>query len=213
MIHSANGASTEGLIKLGVHKTQGFEEMRYFANTGLVICLTLVAGCMRGPNLGRTGAGGLAVGDQAPAIQIQQLVHGASLDAEAAGAVQVIEFWATWCGPCLSGMPHLSELQQVYRDQVTILGITSEDLSTVEAFLASSAGDGGTWADVVKYRMAIDDNGATGAAYMRAAGINSIPTAFIVGKDGVLQWIGHPASIDEPLKAVVEGTWQLPEAN
>jgi hypothetical protein len=61
--------------------------------------------------------------------------------------------------------------------------------------------------------MAIDDNGATGAAYMQAAGMNSIPTAFIVGKDGVLQWIGHPASMDEPLKAVVEGTWQLPKTN
>ncbi|HBV62690.1 MAG TPA: hypothetical protein DEF45_06670 [Rhodopirellula sp.] len=187
--------------------------MRYIANTGLLICLTLVAGCLPGPNLGRTGAGGLAVGDQAPAIQIQQIVHGPSLDTEAARAVQVIEFWATWCGPCLSGMPHLSELQQAYSGQVTIVGVTSEELSTVESFLASSAGDGRTWADVVKYRMAVDDNGATGAAYMRAAGINSIPTAFIVGKDGVLQWIGHPSSIDGPLKAVVEGTWQLPKSN
>ena len=185
--------------------------MRYFAITGMMIGLIFVAGCMPSSNLGRTGAGGLAVGDQAPAVQIQQLVHGPPLDAETASEVQVIEFWATWCGPCLSGMPHLSELQETYGDKVTIVGITSEDLPKVETFLASSAGDGRTWAEVVKYRMAIDDNGATGAAYMRAAGINSIPTAFIVGKDGVLQWIGHPASMDEPLKAVVEGTWQLPK--
>ena len=183
--------------------------MRYFAITGMMIGLIFVAGCMPGPNLGRTGAGGLAVGDKAPAVQIKQLVHGPPLDAETASEVQVIEFWATWCGPCLSGMPHLSELQETYGDKVTIVGITSEDLSKVETFLASSAGDGRTWAEVVKSRMAIDDNGAIAAAYMRAAGINSIPTAFIVGKDGVLQWIGHPASMDEPLKAVVEGTWQL----
>ncbi len=187
--------------------------MRHCAITGMVIGITLVAGCTPSPNLGRTSAGGLAVGDQAPAIQIQQLVHGPTLDAETISEVQVIEFWATWCGPCLSGMPHLSDLQETYGDKVTIVGITSEDSSTVDSFLASSAGNGRTWADVVRYRMAIDDNGATGAAYMRAAGMNSIPTAFIVGKDGVLQWIGHPASMDGPLKAVVEGTWRLPEAN
>lgn len=187
--------------------------MRFFAITGMVLGLTFVAGCMPSPNLGRTSAGGLAVGDQAPAVQIQQVVHGSPLEAKTASEVRVIEFWATWCGPCLSGMPHLSELQETYGDKVTIVGITSEDLSTVESFLASSAGDGRTWAEVVKYRMAIDDNGATGAAYMQAAGMNSIPTAFIVGKDGVLQWIGHPASMDQPLKAVVEGTWQLPKTN
>ncbi|MAI72772.1 MAG: hypothetical protein CMM01_17950 [Rhodopirellula sp.] len=187
--------------------------MRYFTISAIMIGLTFAAGCMPSPNLGRTGAGGLAVGDRAPAIQIQQLAFGSPLDAETASGVQVIEFWATWCGPCLSGMPHLSELQETYGDKVTILGITSEDLPTVESFLASSAGDDRTWADIVKYRMAIDDNGATGAAYMRAAGMNSIPTAFIVGKDGVLQWIGHPTSMDGPLKAVVEGTWQLPETN
>ena len=187
--------------------------MRYFTISGMVIGLILIAGCMPNTNMGRTGVGGLAVGDRAPAIQIQQLVHGPPLDAEAANGVQVIEFWATWCGPCLSGMPHLSELQQTYGDQVTILGITSEELSQVDSFLTSSAGNGKTWSDVAKYRLAIDENGATGAAYMRAAGINSIPTAFIIGKDGVLQWIGHPGSMDGPLKAVVEGTWQLPKTD
>lgn len=187
--------------------------MRYFASSGLLVGLLLVFGCSPITNLGRKITGGLAVGDQAPAIRIQKLVHGSMIDIETLSGVKVIEFWATWCGPCLSGMPHLSDLQQTYGEEVTILGISSEDSATVEAFLASSAGDSGTWADVVKYRLAVDDNGATGAAYMRAAGVNSIPTAFIVGQDGVLQWIGHPASMDAPLKAVLEGTWRLPESD
>ena len=187
--------------------------LRHFVSSGIVLGLLTVVGCFSNATLGRKGPGGLSVGDIAPGVLIQQLVHGPPLNASNGEAVQVIEFWATWCGPCLSGMPHLSELQVAYGDKVTILGITSEELSTVQTFLASSAGNGKTWAEVVKYRMAIDDNGATGAAYMRAAGMSSIPTAFIVGKDGVLQWIGHPASMDGPLKAVIEGTWQLPEGN
>lgn len=191
----------------------GLKTMDYRAKSGMVICFLLLAGCMPLAKSGRTGASALAVGDRAPAVQIQEIVHGAPLTKQAAAGVQVIEFWATWCGPCLAGMPHLSQLQETYGDKVTVLGVTSEDASTVDAFLASSAGDGGTWAEVVKYRLAIDENGATGAAYMRAAGKNSIPTAFIVGEDGILQWIGHPMDMDGPLKAVVEGTWQLPEAN
>ncbi|MEP0348334.1 MAG: TlpA family protein disulfide reductase, partial [Rhodopirellula bahusiensis] len=42
---------------------------------------------------------------------------------------------------------------------------------------------------------------------MKAANQNGIPTAFIVGKDGHVEWIGHPMSIDEPLEAVVSGDW------
>ncbi|MDE0865703.1 MAG: TlpA disulfide reductase family protein [Rubripirellula sp.] len=177
-----------------------------------VVAVTALAGCFSAEILGRTGPGGLAIGDKAPQVQIQALVHGKPMDAANAQGVQVIEFWATWCGPCLLGMPHLSELQANFGDEVTILGVTSEDLETVEGFLASAAGNGRTWADVVKYRLAVDDNGATNAAFMSAAGQNSIPTAFIIGKDGVLQWIGHPSAMDGPLKAVVDGTWQLPDA-
>jgi tetratricopeptide (TPR) repeat protein len=42
---------------------------------------------------------------------------------------------------------------------------------------------------------------------MQAAGQNGIPCAFIVGKDGKIEWIGHPMSMDEPLKEVVAGKW------
>ncbi len=178
--------------------------IRFFWTAVFSLALVVSAGCFSSGTMGRTGVGGLAVGDEAPAIDIQRIVHGTPMDMTS-NKVKVIEFWATWCGPCLAGMPHLSELQTRYGDEVMILGITSEDSSTVQGFLASEAGNGKTWADVVKYRMAIDNQDATSTAYMRAAGVSSIPTAFIIGKDGTLKWIGHPSSMDGPLKAAVEG--------
>jgi len=44
------------------------------------------------------------------------------------GQVLVLDFWATWCGPCKMEIPHLIELQEKYRDQgLTIVGITLDD--------------------------------------------------------------------------------------
>ena len=149
----------------------------------------------------------LSVGDQAPAFRFSQLVLGDPVSEAEAQGVQVIEFWATWCGPCLKGMPHLSALQQEYGAEVTIVGVTEEPPATVATFLGSTSIEGTPWRDVIKYRLALDDRGATSAAYMKAAGQSGIPTAFIVGKDGVIDWIGHPAEMDEPLRAVVDGTW------
>ena len=42
---------------------------------------------------------------------------------------------------------------------------------------------------------------------MQAAGQNGIPTAFLVGKTGLIEWIGHPMTMDKPLAQVVAGDW------
>jgi len=48
--------------------------------------------------------------------------------------------------------------------------------------------------------------------WMKPAGRNSIPSAFIINGDGKVAWIGHPAQMDEPLEQVVNGTWDLAAA-
>ena len=147
----------------------------------------------------------LGVGDPAPKLQLDQFVLGSPLNESLEGKVHVVEFWATWCGPCRRSMPHISELQQYHRDEVTFIGVTREDTATVSEFLEDESPDGQLWRDVVHYRLAIDADNATNNAYMRAAGQRGIPTAFIVGGDGIIKWIGHPSRIDEPLQQVVDG--------
>ena len=100
-------------------------------------------------------------------------------------------------------MPHISELQEHYVEAVRFIGVTREERGVVDEFLAQEQREGATWADVITYRLAIDEADATNNAYMRAAGQNGIPCAFIVGKDGVVEWIGHPMEIDAPLEAIV----------
>jgi thiol-disulfide isomerase/thioredoxin len=168
----------------------------------------------------------LAVGDASPGLHIAKWVKGDPVEDTLKGKVHVVEFWATWCGPCRVGMPHISSLQEEYADDVTFVGVTRENEAKVTDFLqksftdvtdflqksspdgrTKSSPDGRTWDEVIGYRLAIDDRAWTHNAYMRAAGQSGIPCAFVVGRDGVVEWIGHPARIDEPLKKIVEGTW------
>lgn len=149
----------------------------------------------------------LGIGDKSPGIAVAKWVKGEAVSEPLRGRVHVVEFWATWCGPCRTGMPHLTELQKEYAEDVTFIGVTNEDAATVEGFLAAQATEEKTWDDVIGYRLAIDDEGWTNTAYMRAAGRSGIPCAFVVGRDGVVEWIGHPAVMDEPLEKIVEGSW------
>ena len=151
--------------------------------------------------------GELSIGDPNPGLQLAKFVKGDEVTAPLKDDVTVVEFWATWCGPCRAGMPHISELQREYGDKVRFIGVTKEDEDVVTKFLGSVAPGGKTWDEVIDYRLALDDGSWTNNAYMRAANQNGIPCAFIVGQDGIVEWIGHPGSIDQPLKQIVDGSW------
>jgi thiol-disulfide isomerase/thioredoxin len=160
----------------------------------------------------------LAVGSPAPKLDIEHWIQDGNGFFKAVtdfkkGNVYVVEFWATWCGPCISSMPHLAELQNKYRgENVQIISVSDEPLETVEEFLKREADgkDGGktTFAEITSaYSLTTDPDQSTYEAYMVAAQQRGIPTAFLIGKDGVIEWIGHPMEMDEPLASVVSGSW------
>ncbi len=155
----------------------------------------------------------LDIGDTAPNLRIADWVKGDPISTYQDNRIYVVEFWATWCGPCRAGMPHISELQEKHESNVTFVGITDEQRSIVDNFLEKKAdsrtaeSEGQTWDDLMRYTVAIDAEDATSTAFMKAAGENGIPTAFIVGYDGHIEWIGHPAGIDQPLQQVVDRSW------
>jgi thiol-disulfide isomerase/thioredoxin len=149
----------------------------------------------------------LSVGKPAPPFVVGSWVKGEPLENLKPGQVYVVEFWATWCGPCLAGMPHISQLQTDYGDKVRIIGISREEESVVREFLTKDREEGVTWDQTVTYSLAMDADNAMNTTWFRAAGRTGIPSAFLVGKDGVIDWIGHPARIDEPLAKVIDGTW------
>ena len=146
----------------------------------------------------------LGVGDAAPALNIEKWVKGAPVQQFEKGKVYMVEFWATWCGPCITSMPHISELQKKYRDQgFTVIGVTSKDsrgnsLEKVEKMVTDKG-------DTMGYTVGWDKDRATNEAFMTAAKQNGIPCSFLVDRNGKIAYIGHPMSIDSVLEQVIAG--------
>ncbi len=145
----------------------------------------------------------LQVGDSAPPLTQGKYVQGDPVGAFEKGKVYVIEFWATWCGPCRTVIPHVNKLQEKYKDKgLVVIGQNvwqrGED---VEGDVAKFVGEMG--ADMA-YRVALDRDGAMAESWMKAAGRKGIPSAFVVDREGKIAWIGHPSTgLDEAVEVLL----------
>ena len=134
----------------------------------------------------------LVPGSPAPAFTVDSFVRGPEAKTLELGKVHVIEFWATWCGPCVASMPHLTELQKQNPD-VQFIGVAgfergkdaADGTKRVEEFVKAKG-------DAIGFAIAFDGDGTMAKTWMTAAKRNTIPTSFVVGKDGNVAFIGSP---------------------
>ena len=106
----------------------------------------------------------------------------------------LVEFWATWCGPCLQSIPHLTELQKKYKGKLTVIGLSNEEKAIAAPFVKQQGSN-------MDYTVGI----ASEELYSKyMAGVEGIPHSLLINKNKKLIWSGHPLDIDNTLTSLLE---------
>ena len=156
----------------------------------LLLLTTLGFAAPKGPTLN--------VGDKAPTKLPSGWIKGDRVSTLDPKKTYVIEFWATWCPPCVASIPHLAELQAKLKpDGVQVISIhVNSGVEAADAYVRKNTKQ-------MEYTVAKDTNGAMGKAWMDAAGQNGIPCSFVVA-GGKVAYIGHPMSLsDEKIREFI----------
>jgi len=127
----------------------------------------------------------LGVGALAPDFESKDLAGKTVRLADFKDKVVVLDFWATWCGPCMRSLPHTQAVAQRYQDQgvVVLANCTSDTRAAFEGWTKTNQAK---YADI---QFTCDPNERGSATYDERAsrklyGVSGIPTQFVIGRDG-----------------------------
>jgi cytochrome c biogenesis protein CcmG, thiol:disulfide interchange protein DsbE len=101
------------------------------------------------------------------------------------GKFVVVDFWATWCGPCRKSIPELNAYSKKYSDKLVIVGLSDETELDVRRMKEPK----------IEYAVAID----TKARTLRAVGVKEIPHILLVDPKGIVRYQGNPSAINEKI--------------
>ena len=94
------------------------------------------------------------------------------------GKFVLIDFWATWCGPCRKAIPELNALHKKFGSKLVVIGISDEPEAKVKSMADPK----------IEYSSAIDTQGRT----KKAVGVTGIPHVMIIDPQGIVRWEGFP---------------------
>ena len=135
----------------------------------------------------------LAVGNKAPEINVTKYIENIPQDKSVKGKYILLEFWATWCAPCLGAVPHLNNLKEKYkkREDILFLSMTYEEPDKVLKTLKR-----------VRFKTCVvtDQSEVT----FKNFGVErdktiSVPRTILIDNKGNVKWIGNPYQLTDSL--------------
>ena len=115
------------------------------------------------------------LGRKAPEIIVEEWISPAP---DTNGKWILLDFWATWCGPCIESIPDLNKFQRKFGDRLVVIGLTDQSRRTVERMHRP----------VIEYYNAIDTRGRT----KKALGVTGLPHVILIDPRGIVRWEGYP---------------------
>jgi len=179
------------------------------------VAAPLAAGCASGPEPlvlseeERRSAPTLRIGDPAPPLVISEWLQGEPLGELGGGRAVLVDFWASWCAPCVASFERTSRLADRHPGSLQVVMITSLDMENSLGAIRRTMGEE---AQHLRAVVAVDDGYRTADAYRRASRESALPRSFLIDQQGRIAWIGHPAFAEGPVEAVINGTWDLAAA-
>lgn len=182
---------------------------RLGAAFGLSFVLAVTAACgggkpdakSPGTEGGSPQGGAAAVGKAAPDLSIQTLNGKGKISLDSLkGKVAIVDFWATWCGPCKQSFPKYEELAKKHAGQIEIVGVSVDDEQTGVADFAKETG--------ATFAIGWDE----GHTIANRWDVKSMPTAYILDATGTIRYVHAGFHDDEPDQIAKELTALLDES-
>jgi len=123
---------------------------------------------------------------KAPKLEVEQWLSDAP---DTKGKFVLIDFWATWCGPCRRVIPELNEWHKKYGDKLAIIGVSDEAATVVQNAKEIK----------IDYYSAIDTKGKL----KKELEVQGIPHCILLDPDGIVRWEGFPTLEDHELTETV----------
>jgi len=138
-----------------------------------ILSALAISGCVRRPQHETL----LEIGQPAPAFRLQD-INGQEVTLDQfKGRVVMLDFWATWCGPCRMTMPLLEGLAKEYASTMVLLAINLQDpKEVVKEYI---------WKQGIHSQVLLDEDGSVGALY----GAESIPMEVLIDKEGIVRHV------------------------
>ena len=152
----------------------------------------------------------LNINDSAPSLKVSQWLKGEPFQTFQKGDVYVLEFWATWCKPCIAAMPRLTAIAHNYKNKLKVLGINVYEKKItpqkVKVFVDSMG-------ERMDYSIAVDEDKFMETFWVKASGNQGIPKTIIINAEGKIAWIGHPKDLEAVVSAILDNTWDIKQVS